>query len=125
MADYWCIRTSSSGYCKQGGTWSWYFSSSADNYWGFAFCIGNISGAALGLNVLFGINTKIGAVISCGVGIILFSSKEVGKAMDFLQRSLGVGTMALVTYVALRTHPPVGETILRTVSPTKVTFLPF
>ena len=91
---------------------------------GFAFCIGNISGAALGLNVLFGLNIKIGAVISCGVGIILFSSKEVGKAMDLFAKVLGVGTLLLVTYVAFRTHPPVGEMILRTVSPTKVTFLP-
>ena len=43
---------------------------------GFAFCIGNISGAALGLNVLFGLNTKIGAIISCGIGIILFKDRK-------------------------------------------------
>jgi len=91
---------------------------------GFAFCIGNISGAALGLNVLFGLDTKIGAIISCGIGIILFSSKEAGKAMDLFAKVLGVGTLLLVAYVAFRTHPPVGEMILRTVSPTKVTFLP-
>lgn len=91
---------------------------------GFAFCIGNISGAALGLNVLFGLDPKIGAVISCGIGIILFSSKEAGKAMDTFAKVLGVGTLLLVAYVAFRTHPPVGEMILRTVAPTKVTFLP-
>ena len=56
---------------------------------GFAFCIGNISGAALGLNVLFGLNTKIGAIISCCIGIILFSSKEAGKAMDTFAKVLG------------------------------------
>ena len=91
---------------------------------GFAFCIGNISGAALGLNVLFGLNIKIGAIISCGVGIILFSFKEAGKAMDTFAKVLGVGTLLLVAYVAFRTHPPVGEMILRTVYPSKVTFLP-
>jgi len=92
---------------------------------GFAFCIGNISGAALGLNVLFGLNTKIGAIISCGIGIILFSSKEAGKAMDTFAKVLGVGTLLLVAYVAFRTHPPVGEMLLRTFVPTKVTFMPF
>ncbi|MBU3186185.1 NRAMP family divalent metal transporter [Clostridium estertheticum] len=91
---------------------------------GFAFCIGNISGAALGLNVLFGLNTKIGAIISCGIGIIVFSSKEAGKAMDIFAKVLGIGTLLLVAYVAFRTHPPVGEMILRTFVPTKVTFLP-
>lgn len=92
---------------------------------GFAFCIGNISGAALGLNVLFGLNIKIGAVIACFVGILIFSSKEAGKAMDTFAKVLGGVGIVLVGYVACRTHPPVGEMVVRTFSPTKFEFLPF
>lgn len=92
---------------------------------GFAFCIGNISGAALGLNVIFGLNVKIGAVISCAIGIILFSSKEAGKAMGNFAKVLGVLMIVLVAYVAFRTHPPVGQMILRTFVPTQFSFLPF
>lgn len=92
---------------------------------GFAFNIGNIGGAALGLNVLFGLNTQIGAVISAIVAIIIFSSKEAGKAMDTFAKVLGVLMLILIGYVAFKTQPPVGEMIKRTFVPTGFSFLPF
>jgi len=92
---------------------------------GFAFNIGNIAGAALGLNVLFGLNTQIGAVISAVVAIIIFSSKEAGKAMDTFAKVLGVLMLILIGYVAFKTQPPVGEMITRTFVPTGFAFLPF
>ncbi|WP_404814466.1 NRAMP family divalent metal transporter [Clostridium algoriphilum] len=92
---------------------------------GFAFNIGNIGGAALGLNVLFGINVKLGAIISAVIAIVIFTSKEAGKAMDTFAKVLGVLMIILIGYVAFRTHPPVGEMIARTFVPTEFEFLPF
>mgnify|MGYP000202333393 CR=1 FL=1 len=45
---------------------------------GLAFNIGNLGGAGLGLNVLFGISPIVGALISAAIAIFIFSSKEAG-----------------------------------------------
>ncbi|MGH4052885.1 MAG: NRAMP family divalent metal transporter [Clostridium sp.] len=92
---------------------------------GFAFNIGNIGGAALGLNVLFGLNVKMGAIISAFIAIIVFSFKEAGKVMDTFAKVLGVLMVILIGYVAFKTQPPVGEMITRTFVPTEFEFLPF
>lgn len=92
---------------------------------GFAFNIGNIAGAGLGLNVIFGINTKLGALISAFIAIIIFMSKEVGNAMDNFTKILGVLMILVISVVAIKTQPPVGEVVLRTFAPTGFDFLPF
>jgi len=92
---------------------------------GLAFNIGNIAGAGLGLNVMFGMNAKLGAGISACIAIAIFSSKRMGVAMDTVAKVLGVLMMVLVAVVAVKTQPPVGEMIVRTFSPTKFSFLPF
>lgn len=49
---------------------------------GLAFNIGNIGGTGLGVNVVFGLDPKIGASISAALAIFIFLSKEAGAAMD-------------------------------------------
>ena len=56
---------------------------------GLAFNIGNVGGAGLGMNVLFGITPEMGAVISAMIAILIFLSKEMGKAMDAFAKTLG------------------------------------
>lgn len=84
---------------------------------GLAFNIGNIAGAGLGMNVLFGIDVKIGAIVSGIIAIGIFLSKEAGKAMDRFTQILGFVMIALTLYVALKSGPPVGEAIIRTFYP--------
>ena len=43
---------------------------------GLAFNIGNIGGASMGLNIIFGVDTTTGAAISGILGILLFTSKK-------------------------------------------------
>ncbi|AVX32161.1 Mn2+ and Fe2+ transporters of the NRAMP family [Carboxydocella thermautotrophica] len=91
---------------------------------GLAFNIGNIAGAGMGMNVMFGITPAMGAIISAMIAIFIFLSKEMGKAMDTFAKVLG-GLMILLTiYVAIITRPPVGEALLRTFVPTEVPLLP-
>ncbi|MEK6266147.1 MAG: divalent metal cation transporter [Clostridium sp.] len=92
---------------------------------GFAFNIGNIAGAGLGLNVLFGLNAKLGAAISAIIAILLFSSKKAGKAMDNFTKVLGALMIIVIGYMAIKTNPPVGEMIARTFVPTNFEFMPF
>lgn len=91
---------------------------------GLAFNIGNIGGAAMGLNVLFGLNIKLGALISALLAFYIFLSKEMGKAMDNFTKILGLIMLAVTLYVAVVTKPPVGEAAIRMIAPTNVSFLP-
>ena len=56
---------------------------------GLAFNIGNIGGAALGINVMIGLDTNIAAVLSAVLGVIVFISHKATKAMDAVTKYLG------------------------------------
>lgn len=84
---------------------------------GIAFNIGNVAGAGLGINVLFGISPKIGAVITGIIAIVIFTVKNAEKVIDILIPILGVVMIAMVGYVMVTTNPPVGEAMIRSVLP--------
>lgn len=84
---------------------------------GLVFNIGNVAGAGLGLEVLFGIDVRIGAAVSACLGITIFLFKEFGKALDFFVKILGFVMLALIIYVVAYSHPPIAEAAFRTVYP--------
>ena len=84
---------------------------------GLAFNIGNVAGCGMALNVLFGINVEMGAVISGVIAIGIFASKEAGAAMDQVAKVLGGLMIVLTTYVMFASHPPVGQAIVSSVFP--------
>lgn len=87
---------------------------------GLAFNIGNVAGAGLGLNVLLGIPTATGALLSGAIAVALFLVKEAGRAMDRFAQWLGFLMVGLTIYVAVASAPPVGEAIVRSVAPTQL-----
>lgn len=89
---------------------------------GLAFNIGNIAGAGLGMQVLFGLDPKIGAVISAVIGIAIFVVKEAGKAMDKFAQIAGVAMILLTLYVVISSQPPYGQALAHTVMPDKIDF---
>ena len=84
---------------------------------GLAFNIGNVAGAGLGLEVLFGIDVRIGAALSAIIGITIFLFKEFGAALDWFVKLLGFLMLALIVYVVYASHPPLADAALRTVYP--------
>lgn len=84
---------------------------------GLAFNIGNIAGAGLGLNVLTACSVETGAVISCLIAIIIFVIRDAGKAMDIFAKVLGFVMIGLTVYVAILSHPPLGEAAIKTIIP--------
>ena len=84
---------------------------------GIAFNIGNIAGAGLGLQVLTGCNVQTGAIISCVIAVLIFIFKEAGKAIDAFAKLLGFVMIALTVYVAVQSHPPMGEAIIKSFVP--------
>jgi Mn2+/Fe2+ NRAMP family transporter len=87
---------------------------------GLVFNIGNIAGCGLGLNVLTGMDVKTSAVISCVIALAIFWYKETGKLIDHFAKILGFLMIALTTYIAFSSHPPVAEALYHTVWPAKI-----
>ncbi|MFC7666337.1 NRAMP family divalent metal transporter [Hymenobacter humi] len=87
---------------------------------GFAFNIGNIAGCGLGLNVLTGMSFEQGALISCGVALVLFWVREIGKMLDGFTKILGTVKILLTLGIAFSAHPPVLQAIHHTLLPVKI-----
>lgn len=84
---------------------------------GLAFNIGNVGGAALGLNVIFGLNVKYGTIICGIIASMIFLSKEAGTLVDKFTQVLGVLMIIIVTYVAIKIQPPIGKALVKSVAP--------
>jgi Mn2+/Fe2+ NRAMP family transporter len=94
-----------------------------DVFGGLVFNIGNVAGCALGLDAMFGLDIRIGAAISAAFAIAIFLVRRAGVAMDRVVVVLGVVMLALTTYVAITSSPPVGDALIQTVAPETVDFL--
>ncbi|QXC10610.1 divalent metal cation transporter [Acinetobacter nosocomialis] len=89
---------------------------------GFFFSVGNIAGAALGLNALFGLDTKWGGILSGALAILIFASKKATLAMDKSMIVLGLLKILLIIIVAVIVMPPVGQAIHQTFAPDHIDF---
>ena len=78
---------------------------------GFVFNVGNVAGAGLGTDALLGLDPQIGAPLSALVAIAIFCSHRAGVAMDRVVLVLGLAMIALTTYVAITSDPPVGDVL--------------
>lgn len=97
-----------------------YFLAFAVALGGLAFNIGNVGGAALGCNVLLGVNQTVGAIGSALVAIAIFLWRDLGKAMDRFTQVLGFVMIAMIAYVVFKTNPPAAESVREIVTPSVV-----
>jgi Mn2+/Fe2+ NRAMP family transporter len=84
---------------------------------GLAFNIGNIAGCGMGIQVLSGMDTTYGAILSGGIALFIFWMKEAGKAMDHFARWLGILMVLLTLYVAVSSHPPLTAALQQSIWP--------
>lgn len=89
---------------------------------GFFFNIGNIGGAGLGLNVLFGIDPKYGALIAAAIAIIVFVVKNALTVVDRTVQLLAVVKIAVLIYILAVSTVPVAAATHGTFMPTKINF---
>lgn len=97
-----------------------YFLAFAVAFGGLFFNVGNVGGAALGLHAIFGLDVRIGALLSAGLAIIIFSNKNLGNAMDRLVQVLGGLMILMMLYVAIKAEPPVALAAKEMVMPSKI-----
>ena len=97
-----------------------YFLAFAVGLGGLAFNIGNVGGAALGFNVILGLDQTVGAILSAGIAIAIFLWRDLGKAMDRFTQILGFVMIAMIAYVVVRTSPPAAESVREIVKPSVI-----
>ena len=90
---------------------------------GFVFNVGNVAGAGLGTDAMFGLEPRIGGALSAALAIGIFVSKRAGVAMDRIVIVLGAVMISLTAYVAIASGPPVGRALKNVVLPEEVSFL--
>jgi Mn2+/Fe2+ NRAMP family transporter len=90
---------------------------------GLVFNVGNVSGAGLGTDAMFGLDPKIGGALSALIAIGIFLSKRAGVAVDRIVVVLGLLMIVLTTYIAITSGPPVGQALKNVVLPEEVSFL--
>lgn len=84
---------------------------------GLAFNIGNIGGAGLAMNVIFGVPIILGSLIAGLIIITIFMLRNAMRIMDFVVQFLGLLMLVMIGYVMLQSNPPVQQALLRSVSP--------
>jgi len=89
---------------------------------GLAFNIGNIAGAGLGMNAMFGLDPKIGGAISALLAIGVFLSKRAGLLLDRSLIGLGILMIVMTLVVAITSNPPVGDALRQTIMPDVIDF---
>jgi Mn2+/Fe2+ NRAMP family transporter len=97
-----------------------YFLTALIIFGGLAFNIGNVAGAGLGINVITGIDTLTGAIISTVISIAIFWFKNAAIAMDWFAKILGFVMIGLTLFVAISSEPPVADVLYRSFVPEKV-----
>ena len=94
-----------------------YFLAFAVALGGLAFNVGNVGGAALGLNTVLDLPLPYGAVISAAIAVFIYLNKDLGKAMDYFTQFLGILMIALMCYVAVKAAPPLDVVVKETLVP--------
>lgn len=84
---------------------------------GIVFNVGNIAGAGLGMNAMFGLDASWGGAISVVIAAGIFLSKRAGLAMDRFVVVCGAVLILLMAYMAIVTRAPVGDALIQTVAP--------
>lgn len=84
---------------------------------GLAFNIGNVGGAGLGMNILFGVSPEVGAIVSAILAIIVFSLKNSGKIMDLVALTLGIVMLIMVAIVMVTSSPPIIDAAVNSIFP--------
>lgn len=90
---------------------------------GFIANMGNIAGAGLGLNVLFGLDPRVGAIITTVIALIIFVNRRFITMMDMTTIPLGVVMLLLTLLVAFVSGPPVTKAATQTVIPDHINVL--
>lgn len=89
---------------------------------GLVFNIGNLAGAGLGLNAIFGIEVSLGGLISGLIVAIIFISNQNLRIIDFLVKILAIVMVLCIVYMAFNVKLPIDKLALGTFMPDQIDY---
>jgi Mn2+/Fe2+ NRAMP family transporter len=92
---------------------------------GLAFNIGNIAGAALGFNILTGIDLSSGAILTGALCSFMFLAKDAGSTMEKFTKFLGILLIIFIGFAVFKINPPVKMILNKNLEPEKFRSLIF
>lgn len=84
---------------------------------GMIFNIGNVGGAALGLNAMIGLDLKAGYITAGVIAVVVFSIKNAQMAVDNIAKVLSFLKIGIILVVVFIVQPPVGMALKETFAP--------
>ena len=87
---------------------------------GLAFNVGNIAGCGMGWEVLTGMNSRYGALISAAIALGLFWYREAGRAIDLFVKALGLAMIGFTLYVMFVSRPSYATALQHTFWPERI-----
>ncbi|MEU4606578.1 divalent metal cation transporter [Kribbella sp. NPDC023972] len=90
---------------------------------GLVFTVGNLAGAGLGTNAMFGLDPRLGGALSAVVAIGIFLARQTGFALDRVVVVLGGVMLIIVGWLTVVSGPPVGRALRNVVLPEQADFL--
>ena len=84
---------------------------------GLAFNIGNIGGAALGLNAMANVPVEFGYWIAACIAVAIFLTKNAKTVVDLVMKFLAIVVIVIVVVVMFMTDPPYGDALRHTFVP--------
>lgn len=84
---------------------------------GIAFNIGNIAGAGLAINVIFGIPPLVGSLVAAVLIIAIFMLRNAKQVMDGLMQLFGLVMLGMIGYAMLQSNPPLQDALLHSIQP--------
>lgn len=87
---------------------------------GFVFNMGNLAGCGLGLEVMTGLDPRMGAILSSTIALFIFWYRDAGRLMDHVTRFLGIVMILATLYIVVYSSPPLAEAAYRSIWPESV-----
>ncbi len=94
------------------------------SFGGLAFCLAHNAASALAMNILFGLDYKIGSLVIGVIGIIVFTYKSIGVVVDKFCEVTGIFMLITLIYLGVASHPPVGLALKSTFMPNELPLFP-
>ena len=93
------------------------------SFGGLAFCLAHNAASALSMNILFGLDYKIGSLVIGVIGIVVFLYKSIGVVVDKFCEVTGIFMLVTLLYLGLASHAPVGLALKSTFMPHELPFI--
>ena len=90
------------------------------SFGGLAFCLAHNAASALSMNMLFGLDYRIGSLVIGVIGIVVFAYKSIGVVVDRFCEVTGIIMLVTLVYLGIASHAPLDLVVSSTFTPEEI-----